>query len=187
MIGANNRRSLWYWFEAQVHALPDTTEAIWSRAGCYTWQETYAQACRYAQLFLQKGAKPGELISFYLTNQPEFVFATLGAWAVGSAPALINHHLAGDALVHCLKVSGGKLLIVDEESECVSRIEAVRDRLEGELGITIIILTKEVKGEICRLEPKRPEDELRSGVKGKFPIFLFYTRYVVQLVCVDVH
>jgi acyl-coenzyme A synthetase/AMP-(fatty) acid ligase len=122
--------------------------------------------------------RPGELVSLYLTNQPEFIFAHLGSWGVGSAPALINHHLAGDALVHCLKVAGGKLLLVDEESEAQARIEAVRDRIEGELGMTIRVLDKHTKGEILRLEPKRPEDEYRAGVTGTFPIFLFYTRFV---------
>ena len=106
---------LWYIFEDVVHNIPDHTEAIWSRAGCYTWQETYAQAGRYGQFFLQNGVKPAELVSFYLTNQPEFIFAHLGSWSVGSAPAMINHHLAGDALVHCLKVAGGKLVLVDED------------------------------------------------------------------------
>ncbi|KAJ4297536.1 hypothetical protein N0V90_005428 [Kalmusia sp. IMI 367209] len=174
-IKKHGSRSLWYFFEDQVHQLPETSEAIWSRAGCYTWAETYANACRYAQFFLQNGVKPGELVSFYLTNQPEFMFAHLGSWGVGSAPALINHHLAGDALVHCLKVAGGRLLLVDEDSEAQERIEAVRDRIEGELGMTIRILDKQLKGEILRTEPKRPEDEYRAGVTGIFPIFLFYT------------
>ncbi|KAF1977703.1 fatty acid transporter-like protein [Bimuria novae-zelandiae CBS 107.79] len=171
----NGRRSLWYFFETQAHQQPESSEAIWSRTGCYTWGETYANACRYAQYFLQNGVKPGELVSLYLTNQPEFMFAHLGSWAVGSAPALINHHLAGDALVHCLQVAGGKLLLVDEDSEVRERIEAVRDRIEGELGMTIRILDQHLKGEILRMEPKRPEDEYRAGVTGTFPIFLFFT------------
>ncbi|ORY18851.1 hypothetical protein BCR34DRAFT_296457 [Clohesyomyces aquaticus] len=173
--GRNNRGSLWYRFEDQVRRLPETEEAIWSREGCYTWAETYAQACRYGQYFRENGIKPGELVAFYLTNQPEFIFGHLGSWAVGSAPALINHHLAGDSLVHCLKVSAAKLLIVDEQSDAIARIEEVRSRLEGELGMTIRILDRSLKGEICRLEPKRPEDELRNGIQGKFPMCLFYT------------
>lgn len=117
-------------------------------------------------------------MSLYLTNQPEFVFAHLGSWAVGSAPALINHHLAGDALVHCLKVAGGKLLVADSDPEARERIEAVRDRIEGELGMTIKFLDQDLKGQILRMEPKRPEDEYRAGVTGTFPIFLFFTRLV---------
>lgn len=119
-------------------------------------------------------------MSLYLTNQPEFVFAHMGSWGAGSAPAFINHHLAGDALVHCLKVAGGKLLLVDEEPEAQARIEAVRDRIEGELGMTIRILDKHTKGEILRMEPKRPDDEHRAGVKGTDPMFLFYTRSVCK-------
>ncbi|PVI06780.1 fatty acid transporter-like protein [Periconia macrospinosa] len=172
---ANKRLCLWYRFEEQVHRLPPSEEAIWSRTGCYTWQETYANACRYGQYFLQNGLTSGTLVTFYLTNQPEFMFGTLGAWSVGSAPAMINHHLAGDALIHCLKVAGGKLLIVDEDPEAQQRIEDVRSRIEGELGMEIRILDKNLKGEILRLEPKRPEDELRSGIKGTFPLCLFYT------------
>ncbi|KAF2636403.1 fatty acid transporter-like protein [Massarina eburnea CBS 473.64] len=171
----DNRASLWYHFEEQVRRLPETEEAIWSRTGCYTWPETYANACRYGQYFLENGVKSGTLVTFYLTNQPEFVFGHLGAWAIGSAPAMINHHLAGDALIHCLKVAGGKLMIVDEDSEARGRIEAERGRIEGELGMEIRILDQQLKGEIMRLEPKRPEDELRSGITGTFPMCLFYT------------
>ncbi|KAF2203852.1 acetyl-CoA synthetase-like protein [Delitschia confertaspora ATCC 74209] len=172
---ANNKHSLWYFFESQVHRLPPTGQAIWSRTGSYTWAETYAQACRYAQFFLQNNLRPGELVSFYLTNHPEFIFGLLGSWAVGSAPAMINHHLAGDALVHCLKVAGSKLLVVDEDAECRERIEAVRERIEGELGMRIVVLDRELKGEICRMEPRRPEDRYREGIKGSFPMCLFYT------------
>jgi acyl-coenzyme A synthetase/AMP-(fatty) acid ligase len=125
---------------------------------------------------LQNGVKSGELVSMYMMNRPEFLFAHLGSWSIGSAPAWINYNLAGDALVHCLKVAGAKVLLVDEDMECRKRIEDVRDRLEGELGMTIKILAQELKGEISRMEPKRPGDEMRVGAKGKFPLFLFYTR-----------
>jgi acyl-CoA synthetase (AMP-forming)/AMP-acid ligase II len=170
--------SLWYQFEAQVRRLPAQEEAIWSRNGCYTWAETYANACRYGQYLQQNGVKPGQLFAMYMMNRPEFLFAHLGSWSIGAAPAWINYNLAGDALVHCLKVADAKLLLVDEDSECRARIEAVRSRLEGELGMEIRILDQNLKGEISRTEPKRPEDALRAGVTGKFPLFLFYTRCV---------
>jgi acyl-coenzyme A synthetase/AMP-(fatty) acid ligase len=175
-LGAKNRASLWYWFEDWVRRLPASEQCIWSRAGCYTWQETYAQACRYAAFFLTHGVQPGDLVTFYLTNQPEFMFGHLGSWAIGSAPAMINHHLAGDALVHCLKVSKGKVLLVDEDEECQARIEEVRDRIEGELGMKIFVLDRGLKGSISRLEAKRPENKYRDQIKGDFPMCLFYTR-----------
>jgi acyl-CoA synthetase (AMP-forming)/AMP-acid ligase II len=127
---------------------------------------------------LQNGVKSGELMAMYMMNRPEFLFVHLGSWAIGSAPAWINYNLAGDALVHCLKVAGAKVLLVDEDAECRKRIEDVRGRLEGELGMTIKILDSGLKGEISRMEPVRPGDEMRAPAKGKFPLFLFYTRYV---------
>ena len=178
---AGKGQSLWYQFEAQVHRLPSDAEAIWSRTGCYTWAEAYANACRYGQFMLQQGVQPGKLVAMYMMNRPEFLFTHLGSWAIGSAPAWINYNLAGDALVHCLKVAGSKVIIVDEDAECRRRIEEVRDRLEGELGMKIVVLDQAQKGEISRMEPKRPGDELRVGAKGKFPIFLFYTRSVYQI------
>lgn len=119
----------------------------------------------------------------YMMNRPEFIFAHLGSWSIGSAPAWINYNLAGDALVHCLKVAQAKVIIVDEDAECRARIEAVRGRLEEELGMEIRILDQSLKGEISRMEPVRPGDELRKDVKGKFPLFLFYTRLVTQEMC----
>jgi acyl-coenzyme A synthetase/AMP-(fatty) acid ligase len=127
---------------------------------------------------LQQGVQPGKLVAQYMMNRPEFLFVHLGSWAIGSAPAWINYNLAGDALVHCLKVAGSKVIIVDEDEDCRKRIEDVRERLEGELGMKIVVLDQAQKGEISRLEPKRPGDELRVGAKGKFPLFLFYTRSV---------
>jgi acyl-coenzyme A synthetase/AMP-(fatty) acid ligase len=127
---------------------------------------------------LQNGVQSGELMAMYMMNRPEFLFVHLGSWAIGSGPAWINYNLAGDALVHCLKVAGAKVLLVDEDMDCRKRIEDVRDRLEGELGMTIKILDQELKGEISRMEPTRPGDEVRTVAKGKFPLFLFYTRYV---------
>ena len=105
----------------------------------------------------------------------------MGSWAVGSAPALINYNLAGDALVRCLEISGAKLLVVDEEKGCRERIERVRDRIEGELGMKIVILDQALKGKICRMEPKRPERKYREGVKGTFPMCIFYTRFAPNL------
>lgn len=129
---------------------------------------------------LQNGVQSGSLFAMYMMNRPEFLFAHLGSWSIGSAPAWINYNLAGDALVHCLKVSGAKFILVDEDSECRRRIEEVRERLEGELGMVIKVLDGELKGEIARMEPIRPGDEMRAPAKGKFPLFLFYTRYVLQ-------
>ncbi|KAF2454740.1 hypothetical protein BDY21DRAFT_352613 [Lineolata rhizophorae] len=172
----SGQASLWYKFEAQAERLADTNEeCVWSRQGCYSWRETYAQCCRYAQFFHELGIQPGELMAFYLQNSPEFVFSLLGSWGAGSAPALINFHLAGDALIHCLSVSGAKVIVVDDDAVCRARIEESRARIENELSMRIVFLDQATKNSINAMEPTRPGDELRAPITGDFPFCLLYT------------
>jgi hypothetical protein len=67
---------------------------------------------------------------------------------------------------------------VDEDAGCQSRIEESRDRIEKELGIRIVVLDAQTKSQISTLQPRRPDDWYRDGMKEKFPIMLMYTRYV---------
>ena len=155
-----------------------STRAIWSRSGEYTWQETHDQACRHAQYFLALGVRPGQLVAFYLQNSPEFMFAWLGLWAIGCAPAFINWNLSGEALLHCLRVSGARVLLVDDESGCQARIQQVGDGIRKDLGIDVQVLTNKRKREIASSEATVPGHEHRAGVKGDFPMCLLYTRHV---------
>jgi acyl-CoA synthetase (AMP-forming)/AMP-acid ligase II len=88
---------------------------------------------------------------------------------------MINYHLTGDALIHCVKLSGAKVMVVDWDEEVRARIEENRSRLEGELGIKIIILDDETRASINALQPTRPPDSLRSGMSVDFPMALIYT------------
>lgn len=108
-------------------------------------------------------------------NSPEFMFSYAASWAVGSAPALINYNLAGDALIHCLKVSGSKIVLVDEDAECRARIEEMRSRIENELGMKICVLDQDAKVMLKSLEPKRPERWYRENIRPDFPMCLIYT------------
>ncbi|KAK5128719.1 hypothetical protein LTR85_000052 [Meristemomyces frigidus] len=183
-LAKQNKRSLWYLFEAQAQS-PQRQKGgkpcIWYRttpkedATVYSWTQVYEHCCRWAGFLLEQGVESGELVGTYLQNSPEFMFNMVGSWAIGCAPALINYHLGGDGLVHCLKVAGSKVLIVDEEAGCRERIEAVRERIEGELGMRIIVIDAATKAAIFAREPTRPPNTYRDTVTGEFPIFIFYT------------
>jgi len=122
--------------------------------------------------------RPGQLVAFYLQNAPEFMFAWLGLWAIGCAPAMINYNLSGEALLHCLKFSGASIVLVDEESGCQARVERVIDKIKGQLGMNHQVLTEELKREIAASKANTPGNEYRDGVKGNFPMCLLYTRQV---------
>ena len=88
---------------------------------------------------------------------------------------MINFNLAGDALVHCLKVSGARIVLVDEEDKVRKKVEDERRRIE-ELGMQTVVLSKDLKKSIAGKSAQRPDDSYRQGLKGSFPGVLFYTR-----------
>ncbi|QSZ36580.1 hypothetical protein DSL72_006460 [Monilinia vaccinii-corymbosi] len=170
----NRRLCLYYLFEDRVKAHPNA-ECLWSREGCYTWAESYDRVHQYGQWYLTQGVKPGDLVAFYLQNSPNLLLAWLGLWSIGAAPAMINHNLAGNALLHCIKVPKVNLILVDDDLELRSRIEAEQATLEGELGIKITVMDSSTLSEIHNLKAERPEDFYREGVNGKSPMGLLYT------------
>ncbi|CZR51518.1 related to very long-chain fatty acyl-CoA synthetase FAT1 [Phialocephala subalpina] len=167
----DNRISLYYFFEDTVKKKLNE-ECIWSREGCYTWTQAYERSHQYANWFLEQGVKPNDYVAFYLMNSPDFIFAWLGLWAIGAAPAMINYNLAGNALIHCLKVCGAKLLLVDKEPELRQRIEDARSQIEGDVGMTISLQDRNAMNIIRSLKPDRPADvhrerlTLSSGTTG---------------------
>lgn len=158
--------------------MPDEEICIWTPESQYTWKETYQNACRYAHVLLGYGVCPNQLVSAYMLNGPELMFIALGAWAIGAAPANINYNLSGDGLLHCLKISHAKLLLVDGESDCVSRVDEVRSQIEGELGMSILVLSESKQQDILKTEPLSVDDRLGTAASLDSTLFLQYTRLV---------
>ncbi|KAH6679467.1 hypothetical protein B0J14DRAFT_624532 [Halenospora varia] len=170
----NNRQSLYYFFEASA-LRRQNVECLWSREGCYTWNQTSARANQYAHWYLDQGVKPNDYVAFYMMNSPDFIFAWLGLWAIGAAPAMINYNLAGKALLHCLKLSGAKLILVGSEPDLAGRILDSLNGIEGELGMRVCVMDEVTKGEIRSASEERIEDAYREGVRGNWAMAMFYT------------
>lgn len=113
-----------------------------------------------------------------MLNSADFIFAWVGLWAIGAAPALINYHLAGKGLVHCLRVSGAGLVLLDGDEAALGRMEEVRGEFGsngGEEEEVRFVRLGEVRGEIYACSSVRPGDEHRAGMKGGHPMALAYT------------
>ncbi|KAK0719265.1 AMP-binding enzyme [Lasiosphaeris hirsuta] len=171
---ATGRTSMYYFLEEHAANTP-TREAIWSRVGCHNWAEVLSRAHQYAGFFLEKGVKRGDLVAFFMLNSPDFIFAWVGLWAIGAAPAMINYHLTGRALVHCLKLSGATLVLMDGDEAALGRMEEVRDEMERTVPGIRFVKLGEVKESIYALPPTRPGDEYRKGLEAADVMALFYT------------
>lgn len=148
---------------------------IWSRTKTYTWQQVHDRAVQWAQFFLSKGAKPGDLVAIYLVNSADFMVIWLGLLCIGCAPALLNYNLKGEALVHCLKISGASLILVDDDQEVRTRFEDIEGVAKKELNVDGIVVTDALLDEVYSKEVLIPDDSYRAKVKASSPTCLLYT------------
>lgn len=165
---------MWYLFLEAAKKYPDTV-CLWTRERAYTFRDVQEQACQYAHYFLSIGVKKGDLVAFYLQNRAEFIIAWIALWSIGCGPAAINYNLSGDALVHCLKISGVKLALVDEDPACHARVEECQATLTGDLGITLNTLDDSFRAHVRSFPTTLPPSDMARNMPGEFPAILLYT------------
>ncbi|KAK4173800.1 Isopenicillin N epimerase component 1 [Triangularia setosa] len=166
-----------YWFIVDNAARDPSREAIWARnpwtsaAESYTWQEVLERSNQYGHFFLSQGIKKGGLVAFFMLNSADFVFAWIGLWSIGAAPAMINYHLTGQALVHCLRISGAEIVLMDGDEAAVRRMEDVK----SDVPHLKYLILRDAKPGLEGFSSDAPQEELRKGVQGGDPMALFYT------------
>ncbi|KZZ97731.1 isopenicillin N-CoA synthetase [Moelleriella libera RCEF 2490] len=110
----------------------------------------------------------------YFYNSPDFMFIWLGLLSIGAAPALINFNLASSALLHCVEVSGTRLLLYDSAEDCVSRIERSKNQLHA-VGVECVVLDAALKAKISQYPISRPETDCFNSASFQLPLALMYT------------
>ena len=174
LLAKQNRISPWYQFVSHVPKYQNDL-CIWSREKRYTWQETHDLAAQWAQYFLSHGVKPGDMVGTYLMNSADFLVIWLGLWCIGCAPAMLNYNLKGESLIHCLKVSDVRLVLVDSDPDCRARFDGVKDEIESSLGVRSVCVDEALLRDISSSKIQVPDDEYRSKVDGPSPSCLLYT------------
>ena len=112
---------------------------------------------------MSQGVKPGDMVATYMMNSADFMVIWLGLFCIGCAPAHLNYNLKGEGLVHCLKVAGVKIVLVDEEEGCMERFEGVRATVE-EMGVTAFKVDEELTSKVYQGSTQVPGDEYRENV-----------------------
>jgi fatty-acyl-CoA synthase len=102
-------------FPAVIDELADRfadAPALLSEQERFTYRELAARTHRYARWALAQGLGKGDTVCLLMPNRPEYLAAWIGITAVGGVVALINTHLTGPALAHCLNAVSPKHIIV---------------------------------------------------------------------------
>jgi fatty-acyl-CoA synthase len=96
-----------------------------------TFAEMDAVANRYAHWAKDQNITRGQTVALLMPNRLEYLPIWYGLSKVGVVTALINDHLAGEALCHCLDLSGALHCLTDTETAPL--LESVRGRLKRRL------------------------------------------------------
>jgi len=81
----------------------------------FSYRELAARSNRYARWALAHGIAKGDTVCLLMPNRPEFLALWLGITRIGGVVALLNTHLTGPALAHCINVVTPKHIIVAAE------------------------------------------------------------------------
>jgi fatty-acyl-CoA synthase len=103
--------------------------ALLSDGECLTYRALAERSTRYAWWAIEQGLVKGDTVGLLMPNRPEYMAIWLGITRVGGVVALLNTHLAGPSLAHCINLAAPRHLIV--AVELIDRVTAVRPDLAG--------------------------------------------------------
>src|SRR5207248_2647005 len=86
--------------------------AILSEQETFTYAELASRINRYARWALANEIGIGDTVCLLMPSRPEYLAAWLGITRVGGVVALINTHLVGASLAHCINVAHSSHVIV---------------------------------------------------------------------------
>ena len=88
-----------------------TAPALIGPDGFLTYRSLAETANRYARWAVAQGLKPGETVCLLLQNCPDYPAIWLGLTRAGLTVALLNTHIKGPSLAHCIRIVSPRALI----------------------------------------------------------------------------
>ncbi|MEB0204730.1 long-chain-acyl-CoA synthetase [Pseudomonas sp. CCC3.1] len=107
--------------EAQAMTYPERSFLIYGGQS-FSYAHVDAQANRMAQVFYDKGLRPGDVCAIAMENRPQFFFTWFGLVKLGAVVAFINTQVSGKPLTHALVSTAAKAIVLGEE--CLSNVLA---------------------------------------------------------------
>jgi fatty-acyl-CoA synthase len=99
-------------FERTVEVFPDRPAIIWQDRS-WTYREFAGLVARFAAFLLDRGVKPGDVVSIISPNRPEMLAAHYAVPMVGAILNTINIRLDADTIRYILDHAQSVLLILD--------------------------------------------------------------------------
>src|SRR5882724_4157868 len=99
----------------------------------FSYRDLAERSNRYARWALAQGLVKGDTVCLLMPNRPEFLALWIGITRVGGVVALLNTHLTGMALAHCINVVRPIHIIV--EAELLPALDSARGHITADAKI----------------------------------------------------
>lgn len=118
----------------------------------WSFNDLEAYSNRVAHFFLRSGFKHGDCVALFMDNRPEYVGLWLGCTKLGLVPALINHNLTGQPLLHSIRAASAVALIYG--SELGKNIQDISSEIDPSIQLFVSgAKTSSVRG-VTNLDPE---------------------------------
>ena len=87
--------------------------ALIGESETFTFQDYNERANRYARWALANGIGKGDVVALFMPNRPDYLAFWLGVARAGGVTALLNTHLRGTGLAHCVNIVRPKHIVVE--------------------------------------------------------------------------
>ncbi|KAF2755213.1 putative long-chain fatty acid transporter [Pseudovirgaria hyperparasitica] len=178
-----DRMSMFYDLEDRANNKKEADHPFLVFSGkTWTYKESYMCVLRYARWLKEDmGVKKDDIVALDFTNGDTMIFLMFALWNLGARPALINYNLTGIPLLHSVKASTARLIIVDPEVQ-EKLTEEVRQNFSNESfrddggSVKVVILDRATEDQILSsAEGWRDPDEVRAGATQADMAMLIYT------------
>lgn len=179
----SGRANLFYKLEEHV-ANPKIANQIFLiyEGRSWTFKQYYDLVLRYAGwLHRVHNVVAGEIIALDFMNCPSFLFLVTALWSLGASPALINSNITSKSLLHCVKISNARLLILDPEVASKVLSDEVKDAFaapnfrNNSFPLDFVILETGLEKSMNYFPSYRAPDAVRKVEKPSDMAMLIYT------------
>jgi fatty-acyl-CoA synthase len=142
--------------------------ALLSERERFTYRELAARCNRYSRWALAQDVAKGDTVCLLMPNRPEFLALWIGVTHAGGVVALLNTHLTGAALAHCINVVRPKHVVVS--AELIEAFASARPHLAGG---AVVWLHGEADANLPRIDRAiegLPSDELAPSERRELSI-----------------
>lgn len=103
-------------------------------SGTMSFGELQASAARFANLLVDLGVKPGDVVSGLLPRTPELLITILGTWRAGAVYQPLFTAFGPKAVAHRLELSQARVVVTDHPNR--AKVEAPPQ------GATLVVVTR---------------------------------------------